>query len=231
MLPSGYRIKHEIVAIPGVPDLAIRSLLDRQEFSDPDGAADREGISSALWSLFGVVWPSGLQLAAWVARRPVRADERILEIGCGLAVASLVAHRRGALVTASDCHPLAREFLEENVRLNSLAPLPYCHANWDTGPEAEPGSAHGDQLSGRFDLIIGSDVLYERDAAGALPHFIDRYLTPAGEVLIVDPNRGNRAAFHRRMAALGYALTETRIEDPKAPGGPFRGRLLHYRRG
>ena len=78
MLPSGYRIKHEIVAIPGVPDLAIRSLLDRQEFSDPDGAADREGISSALWSLFGVVW--GLALLGIVQEIWFAKGARILSL-------------------------------------------------------------------------------------------------------------------------------------------------------
>jgi predicted nicotinamide N-methyase len=81
-----------------------------------------------------------------------------------------------------------------------------------------------------YELIMGSDVLYERDEAGVLPHFIARHASAAGEVMIIDPNRGNRSAFHRRMATLGYALTETIIKDPLGPGGPYRGRMLHYRR-
>ena len=59
------------------------------------------GISSAAWPLFGLLWPSGAHLAARLALRPVRSGERILEIGCGLALASLVGHRRGADVTAN----------------------------------------------------------------------------------------------------------------------------------
>ena len=103
----GYRTKQEQIAIAGVDDLVIRSLLDRQQFADADGAAERLGISSAGWSLFGLLWPSGAQLAARLGARPVTPGERILEIGCGLALASLVGHRRGADVTASDRHPLA----------------------------------------------------------------------------------------------------------------------------
>jgi hypothetical protein len=33
------------------------------------------------------------------------------------------------------------------------------------------------------------------------------------------------------MAALGFALTETRIATPLHDGATYRGRLLHYRRG
>lgn len=37
----------------------IRALSDEQQFADPNGAAERAGISSSLWSLFGQVWPAG----------------------------------------------------------------------------------------------------------------------------------------------------------------------------
>jgi len=136
-----------------------------------------------------------------------------------------VGHRRGALCTASDCHPLAAGFLLENLRLNDLPPMPYRHGNWSDAvdPEAAVGAP--------FELIMGSDVLYERDEAGQLPQFIARHASLAGEVMIIDPNRGNRGPFHRRMAALGYGLRETVIRDPAGPGGPYSGRMLHYHRG
>lgn len=229
----GYQTKFEHVAVSGVADVQIRSLLDRQQYADPLGAAEALGISSASWPLFGLVWPSSLQLAAAVARRPVLADERILEIGCGLALASLVCHRRGAQVTASDCHPLTAEFLRENVRLNALPPLRYRHGDWAAPQQAElaPVCAQGPRLQGRFELIIGSDVLYERDDDGVLARFIDRHAAAVGEVLIVDPNRANRTAFHRRMAQMGYALQETLLLAAASPqAAAYRGRLLHYRR-
>ena len=45
----GYLTKQEQIAVTGVDDLVIRSLLDRQQFFDPHGVADRLGISSATW--------------------------------------------------------------------------------------------------------------------------------------------------------------------------------------
>ena len=220
----GYLVKQEQISVAGVANLTIRSLLNKQQFADPEGLAAAAGVSSAHWPLFGLLWPSGMYLAMAIAQRPVRQQERVLEIGCGLALASLVGHRRGAQMTASDIHPLARAFLAENLLLNGLPPMPFLGGGWADAREAHLPPARP------FELIMGSDVLYERDEAGVLPHFIARHASAAGEVLIIDPSRGNRSPFHRRMARLGYALTETVIKDPLGPGGPYSGRMLHYRR-
>ncbi len=233
MLPSmtmpGYETKLERVAIAGVNDLVIRSLLDHQQFHDPTGAAQRLGICSASWPLFGLLWPSGIQLAAQLALRPVCANERILEIGCGLGLGSLVAHRRGARVTASDCHPLAQAFLDKNVVLNGMSPLKYRHGQW--GPTAL-APLEGVALSARYDLIVGSDLLYERDMPEELARFIDGHALPDAEVWMVDPNRGHRTAFNRRMASYGFDLARDKClgRQAKLAGDDYKGRLLVYRR-
>jgi predicted nicotinamide N-methyase len=230
---AGYSTKHERVAVAGVDDLSIVSLRDRLQFFDPHGDAARLGISSAAWPLFGVTWPSGVYLATLLASRPVTPHERVLEIGCGLALASLVGHRRGADVTASDRHPLAEAFLKGNLQANGLAPMKYRHGNWTPPPLPERADATLTQdLVGAFDLIIGSDVLYERDPAGDLARFIDRHSAPSVEVWIVDPNRGNRAAFSAQMAGRGFSVSEDKFACPPAAGAAaFQGRLLTYRRG
>ena len=227
----GYQTKQDQIAVRGVSDVTIRSLLDRQQCADPLGEAERLGISSASWPLFGLLWPSACHLAARLGARHVTAGERILEIGCGLALASLVGHRRGADVTASDCHPLAGTFLVENLRLNGLSPMKYRHGHWSASAsqrqQALDGGLH--TLGGHFDLIVGSDLLYERDEAGALAHFIARHAAPGAQVWIVDPDRGNRAAFNRHMQAQGFALTELRLDQPATLGTlAFKGRLLTY---
>ena len=229
----GYLTKHEQIAVAGVADLTVRSLLDRQQYWDPSGRAERLGISSAAWPLFGLLWPSGGWLAARLARRTVTPGERILEIGCGLALASLVGHRRGADVTASDCHPLAEIFLLENLRLNDLAPMTYRHGHWgapggDVTVE-EPEAAL--LVAGRYDLIIGSDLLYERDEKSSLAGFIGAHASAHAEVWIVDPNRGNRRAFHRAMAVQGFEVSEEAIASvATVHAEAYRGRMLTYRR-
>mgnify|MGYP000261058915 CR=1 FL=1 len=215
----GYEVKFQRLAVSGGADLEIRSLLDRQQFADPLGEAEAAGISSACWPLFGLVWPSARKLADLMQVWEL-GGKRVLEIGCGLALASMVVHRRLGDVTASDCHPLTELFLKANLSLNALPALKYSIGNW---ARVNPGL-------GEFDLIIGSDVLYERDQPAQLAAFIQLHAAPTAEVLIIDPNRGNRGPFHRAMALSGFFLTETVLDAPLDDGSPYRGRLLRYTR-
>jgi predicted nicotinamide N-methyase len=232
----GYLTCQASIAVLGVDDLLIRSLLDNNQFYDPLDEALNLGISSATWPLFGLLWPSGMRMAERMALRPV-TGERILEIGCGLALSSLVAHRRGACVTASDCHPLTHAFLDENTRLNGLSPITYRHGLWGTAALRQDGlpvltAAKDAAVCGSFDLIVGSDILYERDDAGTLAHFIQAHAAPRSEVWVVDPNRGNRAAFHKHMALAGFAMQEQVLDHAASLDRPaYKGRMLTYSRG
>ena len=108
----GYLTTQQDVAIAGDQALHIRSLQDQRQYADRSGEAAALGISSAAWPMFGLLWPSGAQLAALMVARPPMCGARVLEIGCGLALASLVCQRLGVDVTASDRHPLAHAFLD-----------------------------------------------------------------------------------------------------------------------
>lgn len=231
---SGYETRTQRVAISGGEDLFIRSLLDRRQYYDPTGAAERLGICSASWPLFGLLWPSSIHMARRLLQRPVCADERILEIGCGLALPTLVGRRRGARITASDRHPLTRVFLEANARLNDVPAIKYRHGQWGLLRDVCVNDTGAELLSARYDLIVGSDLLYDRDAPGQLADFIDDHAAAEAEVWIIDPERGHRPAFTRRMAEYGFDLVEQqRIETDAGEAGdePYKGRLLRYERG
>lgn len=215
----GYEVQLETLAIAGGGDLEIRSLLDRQQYWDPDGAAARAGISSASWSLFGQIWPSA-RLLANLMQSWNPAGRRILETGCGLGLASLVLHRRNCDITASDCHPLAETFLHDNQRRNALPFMKYLAASWS---EVNPAL-------GRFDLIIGSDILYERNHPRQLAKFMNCHARPSAEVIVIDPGRTHRRAFTDAMAQHGFDCAPSRIEYQRIDAAPFRGHLLHYRR-
>ncbi len=203
----------------GGSDYRIRALSDRQQFADPHGAAERAGISSANWCLFGQVWPSGRVLAQAMSSFDI-VGKRILELGCGLGLSSLVLNRRKANITASDHHPLAEEFLTYNAALNGLSVPAYLDIAW-TLPQ--PGL-------GKFDLIIASDVLYERGHAEQLSHLLSLHAMAEAEVLITDPGRGNSGAFTTAMKTQGYRVDEVRSAFDDGDVAPFRGRLLSYRR-
>jgi predicted nicotinamide N-methyase len=214
----GYTTRNLTVRLGGHA-YRIRALSDKQQFADPNGAAERAGISSSLWSLFGQVWPAGRVLAEAMCTFDI-AGKRILELGCGLGLSSLVLQRRKADITASDHHPLAQSFLAHNSALNDLPAVSYHDLPWGV-PNAKLG---------RFDLIIGSDILYERDHAAQLAAMMLRHAHPNAEVLITDPGRGNSNPFTRALAAQGYDVTEHRSRFDEADVAPFRGRLLSYSR-
>lgn len=132
---------------------------------------------------------------------------------------SLVVHRREGNITVSDLHPLSRCFLDENLRLNALGPLEHHAGNW--------GANTG---LGEFDLIIGSDVLYERAHPALLAAFISRHSAAEVNVIIIDPDRGNRPRFCREMDLLGYACSQRRAARTLENGAPYKGSVLRFGR-
>lgn len=218
----GYQVKTETIALGGT-DWHIRCLIDDQQFNDTDHAAADIGLPAAGWSHFGQVWPSSRVLALAMLTRPL-AGLRVLEIGAGLALASLVMHRRGANVTVSDWHPLTEEFLRHNLELNGLGPLPYQAGNW------ESVAATDNPALGHFDLIVGSDLLYERQQPAQLAAFIHRHAAAGAQIVIVDPDRGNRAAFGRDMGMLGFGLTMQAADRQLEDGTAYKGRFLSFTR-
>ncbi|MFP3982594.1 MAG: class I SAM-dependent methyltransferase [Desulfurivibrionaceae bacterium] len=213
-----YQVKYESIQI-GDFNYRIRSLKDRQQYSDPQGVAARAGISSATWPLFGVIWHSSLVLAEIMHEYKIQGL-KILEIGCGLGLASLVAHRRGADVTASDYHPMASLFLTENLSLNNFPPLNFKIADW----------AKSDHLLGKFDLIIGSDLLYEPDHPGLVSAFIDRNSNKTVKVIIIDPGRRLQGKFNKKMSALGYSYTSENVSKRLTDNSDYKGKILTYSR-
>jgi len=216
---TALRIRYQTMEFGGI-DIHLRTLRDNQEFSDDDGVAEALGISSATWPLFGIVWPSGQVLAHFMSDFQI-TGKRILEVGCGIALSSLVLNHRQADITATDYHPEAGNFLQENTALNHAEAIPFLRTGWGD---------KGDGL-GEFDLIIGSDLLYERGHAEMLSDFIDDHARPHCEVIIVDPGRGHHARFSKQMVGMGYSHSQSRPENVDYLEKPLpRGQILRYQR-
>lgn len=233
---SSYQTALHSIHLPGQKPLTLHTLLDRQQYYDPTGAAQRLGICSAAWPLFGMLWPSGVLLAKKMAKRTVYPGQRILEIGCGLAIASLVAHRLGRDVTASDRHPMAGKFLSRNLANNQLPEMTYRYGQWGQTEPACLEDTGAPALTERYDLVMGSDLLYEPNSPADVAKFIHDHASAKSEVWIMDANRGYRNHFSRHMAEYGFSLAEEKkIQRPfayNATQAPkmYSGRFLLYRR-
>lgn len=174
-------------------DIHVRMLRDTLQFQDINGAAEKLGICSAAWPIFGVVWPASEILANYMLGYDLDGKQ-VLEVGCGIALASLVLNHQSARITATDHHPDAERFLDYNTTLNKDLKIPFIRAGW--------GDLENDL--GVFDIIIGSDLLYERNHADLLSGFINRHAKPDCDVIIVDPKRGNHSSFTKKMEDFAF---------------------------
>ena len=147
-------------------------------------------------------------------------DKRILEVGCGVGLTSLMLNSRIADITATDHHPEANAYLQLHVDLNEGRSIPFVRTGWD----------QKDTSLGEFDLIVGSDILYQPDHAILLSGFVNRHAKEKCEVIIVDPGRGNAAKFSNAMLALGFVQSDLKAAPVVQDGQPCKGLIRHFER-
>ena len=201
----------------GKLDIHLCTLRNTQEFYDPDGTAEMLGISSASWPIFGVIWPSSLVLARFIDSYDINT-KRVLEVGCGIGLTSLLLNKKCVDVTATDYHPESQTFLNRNTVLNGDKAIPFELTNW----------ANQSDSLGRFDLIIGSDLLYEDNHIELLANFIDAHAKAQCEVILVDPGRGRKNKLATRMIAFGFSVQLENIEHNGDQEPKYKGYILKF---
>lgn len=154
---------------------------------------------------YGVMlWPASIALAHEVAARATElAGKRVLELGAGTAVPGIVAASLGARVLATDRNEVALHVGRINAERNGVATLSLELAEWETFAPAE-----------RFDVLLGSDVLYATKMHARLHAMCDALLAPGGVVLFSDPFREQSLPILETMSAAGWhvGLTKWSVE-------------------
>jgi len=151
------------------------------------------------------LWPSAVAIARSVAEYASEerlAGRRVIELGCGVGLPSVVTLASGASVTATDHYEAALDFARYNALVN-LGCEPHTRLlDWHA-PSTEG--------IGSFDLVLAADVLYEQRNVPALAVLMPALLNPGGEVLLADPRRKSAPAFLERMRERGcYSSTQER---------------------
>jgi predicted nicotinamide N-methyase len=141
------------------------------------------------------IWPSSQILAARLL--DMRGEGRsLLELGCGAGLVSTCASLAGFDVTASDYYDDALLFSRVNAYRNDAPPIRAIPLDWRNIPEDAP----------RFDFIVASDVLYERQYGQLIAETIAKMLAPEGIAIVADPGRVARGAFLDALGPTGLRI-------------------------
>jgi predicted nicotinamide N-methyase len=141
------------------------------------------------------LWDSAAALAGVLAADPERVrGKAVLDLGCGMGLAGTAAAALGGKVLFADLEPHALLF----AALNSLA----------FGERARTRRVdwRGGALGERFEIILGADILYERDQWDYLEPFWRAHLSPGGKVMLGEPGRPKGEEFPAWAAARGWSV-------------------------
>ena len=172
-------------------DQAINKLCDGVDLK----AAEKVFVED-LCPYFGVVWPAARAVSEHLARMGTWLEGKtVLELGCGLALPSLVAAKLGAKVIATDFHPDVPKFLKRNLELNGLTAANIEYRNYDWRKESGLGT---------FDFVVGSDILYEASHPKDVARSLAEHCKRGSHIILGDPGRVYLQSCIDAINALGF---------------------------
>jgi ETFB lysine methyltransferase len=124
------------------------------------------------------VWPSSIIMARHVAMLD-STGKTMLELGSGAGLVATAAALAGFDVTVSDYYEDSLRFSRANVQH---------HAGFDPAAQLLDWRALPANLP-RYDVVVGSDVLYEKPYGALVAETIARTLKGDGRAYITDPGR------------------------------------------
>lgn len=119
------------------------------------------------------IWEASIVLADHLIRIGLEKENEILEIGAGMGVTGLFLGAFGHKVTITDYEEDALELLRMNVERNGLNNVSVRKLDWNN-PD----------LTGRYDIICGSELVYKERSIGPIINLFRKYLQPEGTVFL-----------------------------------------------
>ena len=164
------------------------------------------------------LWPSSRVLGARVLEETGNGRS-LLELGCGSGLVSTCAALARFHVCVSDYYEDAVRFARLNVWRNAHCVARGLMLDWRRLPIDLP----------RFDVVVASDVLYERPYGALVARVIAAALGPGGTAIVADPGRVGRDDFIREIGRVGLEIVAKRHE--RFVDGQIRQQIAIYEIG
>ena len=161
--------------------------------------ASHEDVKDERIPYWADLWPSALALAQFIVHdEQIGTGIKVLELGCGLAIPGIVAGMKGAAVCLTDYLAEALQVAELNWRLNLPEIKPDCRLmDWrKPEPSLKP------------DIILASDVAYEKRAFRPLMNAFRKLLLPGRRILLSEPGRPIAEPFLQLLHKEGYKIQD-----------------------
>ena len=146
------------------------------------------------------VWPGSRTLAQRMSHAAC-AGKRVVEIGCGLGLAGIVAALRGGAVTMFDASPEGVQLAWANAALNG------CGVGVVQTDIRRPG------IRGLFDYCLAADVTYDPGLQSAVASFVAAHLAPAGRAWCAESVRTLDQGLRRACEAHGLRASEWKARE------------------
>jgi predicted nicotinamide N-methyase len=153
------------------------------------------------------LWPSARVLGDRIGAMH-GGGRTLLELGCGSGLVTTCAALAGFETTASDYYEDAVRFARVNARRNGAPDVHGAVLDWRDLPPRRPA----------YDVVVASDVLYERPYGALVARTIDAFLAPTGTAHLADPGRVGREAFLGALDDLALRVAERQDVDFEEAG-------------
>lgn len=143
-----------------------------------------------------LLWESAVALARFLAADPTLvAGKRVLELGTGVGLPGLVAQSLGGWVRQTDHQPEALALAQRNAQQNGITGITSFRADWRDWSHTE-----------RYDVLLGADVIYQRDVHFHLERIFQQNLAPGGRLILADPGRPQAMEFAAHLETSGWRI-------------------------
>ena len=157
---------------------------------------DHEDVRDERIPYWADLWPSSIALSNYIIQKSIiQPGSKVLEIGCGVGLPGIVAGLHGAKVVFSDYIQEALDLAQKNWNLNTNLSAEFVRMDW-----REPDPAIN------ADVILASDIAYEQKSFDDLIKAFRVLLSPAGKIIIAEPNRAFSQSFFSDLNKEGFKL-------------------------